>query len=89
MAEDDEIIVVEFEGNFDLDTVLDKKLQLVGIDTDNPVLKIDSKFYNLDIQDTIGTKLLFKYNKSDNDRLEYFTKTDKQISAHRVMVKPK
>jgi hypothetical protein len=88
MAEDESVedFVVEFEGNLDLDTVLDKKIQLIGIDTDKPVLKIDTKFYNLDIKDSLGTRLLFE---TKDDKLEFFTKTDKQISAHRVMIKPK
>lgn len=86
VAED---LVIEFEGNFDLDTVLDKKIQLIGIDTDTPVLKIDSKFYNLDMKDSIGTRLLFKNDTQTDDKLEFFTKTDKEISAHRVMIRPK
>lgn len=82
-----EDIVVEFEGNFDLDTVIDKKIQLIGIDTDEPVLKIDSKFYKIDVKDSIGTRLLFITN--GEDKLEYYAKTDKSIRAHRVIVKPK
>lgn len=82
-----EDIVIEFEGNFDLDSVTDKQLQLIGIDTEEPVLKIDSKFYKLDVKDSIGTRLLFK---TDADgKTEYLTKTDKMITARRVMIKPK
>lgn len=89
MAEEEgvEDIVIEFEGNFDLDSVTDKQLQLIGIDTDEPVLKIDSKFYRIDIKDSIGSRLILEQNK--DGKLEYYAKTDKVVTARRVMIKPK
>lgn len=91
MTEDEQFeeLVIEFEGNFDLDTVLNKKLQLVGLDTDEPVLKIGSKFYGVQLKNSIGTRLLFNYGHGPGDKVEFFSKTDKQITAHRVMVRPK
>lgn len=89
---DDELedVVIEFEGNFDLDAVLDKDIQMIGIDTNEPVLKIDTKFYRIDVKDSIGTRLLFKTAQDDKDaKLEFHCKTDKSITAHRVMIKPK
>lgn len=84
-----EDVIIEFEGNFDLDAVLDKDIQMIGIDTEEPVLKIDAKFYKIDVQDSIGTRLLFKCDNDDKSTIEYHDKTDKSILAHRVMVKPK
>lgn len=85
--EEVEDIVVEFEGNFDLESVKDKQLQVIGIDTDQPVLRIDSKFYKMDIKHSIGTRLILE---QDNQRkLRYYGKTDKVVTASRVMIKPK
>lgn len=90
MADDYETedIVIEFEGNFDLDSVTDKQLQVIGIDTDEPVLKIDSKFYKIETKNSIGSRLILEQNK-DNGKLEYYAKTDKVVTARRVMIKPK
>lgn len=82
-----EDVVIEFEGNFDLDSVKEKKFQLMGIDTEEPVLKIDSKFYKINMKDSIGTRLLFKHK--EDGKLVYHSKSDKVITARRVMVKPK
>lgn len=84
---DSEDIVIEFEGNFDLDSVTGKQLQLIGIDTDEPVLRIDTKFYKLDIKDSLGTKMLFAQDEAGS--LEYFAKTDKTVTARRVLLKSK
>lgn len=83
-----EDIIIEFEGNFDLDSVKDKQLQLIGVETDEPVLRIESKFYKLDIKDSLGTRLLFETDETDG-KTKYLTKSDKLIIAKRVMIKPK
>ena len=85
--EEVEDIVIEFEGNFDLESVTDKQLQVIGIDTDEPVLKIDSKFYKIEVKDSIGTRLIF--NQDESKKLRYYAKTDKVVNARRVMIKPK
>lgn len=84
---DYEDIVIEFEGNFNIDSVISKQLQIIGIDTDEPILKIDSKFYKIDVKDSIGSRLILKHG--DDGKLNYYTKTDKVVSASRVMIKPK
>lgn len=86
-AEETEDVVIEFEGNFDLESVTDKQIQLIGVDTDEPVLKIDSKYYKIDIKDSIGSKLILALRT--DGKLEYYTNTDKTITARRVMIKPK
>lgn len=90
MEDDTEVedVVIEFEGNFDLDGVTDKQIQVIGIDTSEPILNIDSKFYKIDVENSIGTRLLFKHDEGDG-KLRYYAKTDKVIKAHRVMIKPK
>lgn len=80
-----EDIVIEFEGNFDFDSVKDKQIDVIGIDTDEPVLKIESKFYKLSLQNSIGSRLLLKPNAEG--KLQYFAKTDKIVTARRVMLK--
>lgn len=85
--EDTEDIVIEFEGNFDLESVKDKQLKVIGIDTEEPLLKIGSKFYKIDIKDSIGSRLIFSHNQ--DGKLEYYAKTDKVATARRVMIKPK
>lgn len=82
-----EDVVIEFEGNFDLDGVRGKDIQLIGIDTDDPVLRIDSKFYKIDVKDSIGSRMIFE--QKDNGKLNYYAKTDKVLTARRVMIKPK
>ncbi|XP_050387952.1 uncharacterized protein LOC126804760 [Argentina anserina] len=82
-----EDIVIEFEGNFDLDSLADKQLQLLGIDTDEPVLKVDSKFYKIDVKDSIGSRLLLE--QDSDEKQKYYGKTDKVVTARRVIVKPK
>lgn len=86
--EETEDIVIEFEGNFELEGVQDKQLQLIGIDTDEPVLRIDSKFYKIDIKDSIGTRLILGVDDEDK-KFKYCTKTEKVVKAHRVILKPK
>lgn len=82
-----EDLVIEFEGNFDLDSLADKQLQILGIDTDEPVLKVDSKFYKIDVKDSIGSRLILQ--KESGGKMKYYGKTDKAVTARRVMVKPK
>lgn len=82
-----ENIVIEFEGNFDLEAVKDKQIRLLGIDTDEPVLKIGNKFYRIEVKDSIGSRLIF--DRDEEGKLGYCTKTDKVVTARRVMIKPK
>lgn len=84
---DIEDIVVEFEGNFDLSAVADKPLQIIGLDEEEPVLRIDTKFYKIDVKDSIGSRLIFK--RDSEGKLQFHSKTDKVVTARRVMVKPK
>ncbi|GLJ59188.1 hypothetical protein SUGI_1496750 [Cryptomeria japonica] len=88
MAEEEtEDLVIEFEGNFDLDSVRGQQIQVIGIDTDEPVLRIDSKFYKIDVKDSIGSRLILQQGM--DGKLSYYAKTDKVVTARRVMIKPK
>lgn len=87
MDEETEDVVIEFEGNFDLDGVKGKDIQVIGLDTDDPVLRIDSKFYKIDVKDSIGSRMIFE--QKDDGKLKYYAKTDKVMTARRVMIKPK
>lgn len=85
--EEFEDIVIEFEGNFDLESLKDKQLQMIGLNSDEPVLRIDSKYYKLDMKDSIGSRLILKHK--EDGKLEYFAKTDKVITARRAVLKSK
>lgn len=85
--EETEDLVIEFEGNFDLDSVRGQQIQVIGIDTDEPVLRIDSKFYKIDVKDSIGSRLILQQDAEG--KLGYYAKTDKVVTARRVMIKPK
>lgn len=89
MSEDSETedIVVEFEGNFDLAGIADKPVQIIGLDEDEPVLKIDSRFYKIDVKDSIGTRLIF--GRDNEGKLQFQSKSDKVVTAKRVLLKPK
>lgn len=87
MEEETEDVVIEFEGNFDIDSVKEKQIQIIGIDTDEPVLRIDSKFYKVDVKDSIGSRLILE--QQNDGKLKYYATTDKMMTARRVMIKPK
>lgn len=84
---DYEDVVIEFEGNFDFNSVRGKELKVIGIDTEEPIILIDQKYYKLDIKNSIGTRLLLE--KDSDKKLKYYGKTDKVAKARRVIVKQK
>lgn len=81
-----EELVIEFEGNFDIDRLAGTTMQLQDMDTDEPIIVVDKKYYKIDMQQTIGTRLL--HEKLPDGSLKYAFKTDKIMTAKRVMMKP-
>ncbi|KAI4486635.1 hypothetical protein M0804_006005 [Polistes exclamans] len=96
--EEDILVYVEFEGFVNNNIFSNGELQLdmIGIDTDHPIMQIDGRFYEGTYEDAVGTYMFF--DKDDqpvvNDpvfdqvpTLKYFGKTRKVLKMQRVFVK--
>ncbi|XP_017757269.1 PREDICTED: uncharacterized protein LOC108548702, partial [Eufriesea mexicana] len=91
------IVYVEFEG-LDGNVFSERQLQLdmIGIDTEHPIMQINGKFYEGTYEDVIGTYLFFmKHDKSIVDdpvfdivpNFKYFGKTRKFLRMQRIFIK--
>lgn len=102
VSEDEEevFVYVEFEGLVDSNVFNEKQLQLdmVGIDTEHPIMQINGKFYEGAYEDVGGTYLFFtKHHDSTLDdpvfdtasNLKYFAKTRKCLKMRRIFIKPR
>ncbi|XP_053987053.1 uncharacterized protein LOC128891900 [Hylaeus anthracinus] len=102
VPEDEEeiLVYVEFEGLVDDNVFSEEQLQLdmIGIDTDHPIMQINGKFYEGTYEDVCGTYMFFM--KSDNSTVEdpvfdvpsnlkYFGKTRKFLKMQRIFLKPR
>ncbi|XP_015174366.1 PREDICTED: uncharacterized protein LOC107065303 [Polistes dominula] len=96
--EEDILVYVEFEGFVNNNIFRNGELQLdiIGIDTDHPIMQIDGKFYEGTYEDAVGTYMFF--DKDDQPvihdpvfdqapTLKYFGKTRKILKMQRVFVK--
>lgn len=99
-SEDEEeiLVYVEFEGLVDGNVFSEKQLQLdmIGIDTEHPIMQINGKFYEGTYEDVIGTYMFF--TKNDNSTVDdpvfdvapnckYFAKTRKLLKMQRIFIK--
>ncbi|XP_017887184.1 general transcription factor 3C polypeptide 6 [Ceratina calcarata] len=102
VSEDEEeiLVYVEFEELTDSNVLSDKNLQLdmIGIDTEHPIMQINGKFYEGTYEDDCGTYMFFTKddNPTVNDpvfdvapNLKYFAKTRKSLKMRRVFIKPR
>lgn len=102
ICEDEEeiLVYVEFEGLEDGNVFSEEQLQLdmIGLDTEHPIMKINGKFYEGAYEDVIGTYMFFTRNDTlvaddplfdDIRSLEYFAKTRKILKMQRIFVKPR
>lgn len=102
LLEDEEemLVYVEFEGLTGSDTFSNQDLQLnmIGIDTEHPIMEINGRFYEGTYEDAMGTYMFFE--KDDNPKvddevfdkvpsLKYFAKTRKLLKMQRVFTKPR
>ncbi|KAM0730040.1 General transcription factor 3C polypeptide 6 [Formica fusca] len=102
LPEDEEemLVYVEFEGLVGSNVFNNEELQLdmIGIDTEHPIMQIDGRFYEGSYEDTVGTYMFFE--KDDNPHvddvvfdkvptLKYFAKTRKVLKMQRVFTKPR
>ncbi|KAK1119405.1 hypothetical protein K0M31_013235 [Melipona bicolor] len=101
ISEDEEeiLVYVEFEG-LDGNVFSEKQLQLdmIGIDTEHPIMQINGKFYEGSYEDVIGTYMFFA--KNDNTvvddpvfdvapNFKYVAKTRKFLKMQRIFIKPR
>ncbi|XP_033184689.1 uncharacterized protein LOC117154112 isoform X1 [Bombus vancouverensis nearcticus] len=98
-ADEEEILVyVEFEGLVDGNVFSEKELRLdmIGIDTEHPIMQINGKFYEGSYEDVVGTYMFF--TKNDNPMIDdpvfdaapnfqYFAKTRKCLKMQRIFTK--
>ncbi|KAF3422822.1 hypothetical protein E2986_09664 [Frieseomelitta varia] len=102
ISEDEEeiLVYVEFEGLVDGNVFSEKQLQLdmIGIDTEHPIMQINGKFYEGSYEDVIGTYMFFA--KNDNTivddpvfdvapNFKYVAKTRKFLKMQRIFIKPR
>nr|XP_033339042.1 general transcription factor 3C polypeptide 6 [Megalopta genalis] len=98
--EDEILVYVEFEGLVDGNVFSEEQLQLdmIGIDTEHPIMKINGKFYEGTYEDVGGTYMFFAKNDTlvANDpvfdeipSLKYFAKTRKILKMQRIFIKPR
>lgn len=102
LLEDEEemLVYVEFEGLTGSDTFSNQDLQMdmIGIDTEHPIMEINGRFYEGTYEDAMGTYMFFE--KDENPKvddevfdkvptLKYFAKTRKLLKMQRVFTKPR
>jgi len=98
--EDEMLVYVEFEGltGSDMFSHEDLQLDMIGIDTEHPIMEINGRFYEGTYEDAMGTYMFFE--KDDNPKvddevfdkvpsLKYFAKTRKLLKMQRVFTKPR
>lgn len=99
-SEEEMLVYVEFEGFEGSNAFNNKDLQLdmIGIDTGNPVMQINGRFYEGTYEDAVGTYMFFEkdnnvqvddiaFDKVPN--LKYLAKTRKILKMQRVFTKPR
>ncbi|XP_076674310.1 uncharacterized protein LOC143372194 [Andrena cerasifolii] len=102
LSEDEEeiLVYVEFEGLVDGNGFSEKQLQLdmIGVDTEHPIMQINGRFYEGAYEDLAGTYMFFTSDDTSvvNDHvfdaasnLKYFAKTRKFLKMQRIFIKPR
>ncbi|XP_043254498.1 uncharacterized protein LOC122398564 [Colletes gigas] len=102
LPEDEEeiFVYVEFEGPLDGNVFSQEQLQLdmIGIDTEHPIMQINGKFYEGTYEDVNGTYMFFTKNDTSvvddpvfdvAPDLKYFAKSKKFLKMQRVFMKPR
>ncbi|GAB0088603.1 hypothetical protein DMENIID0001_030600 [Sergentomyia squamirostris] len=73
------------------------KFKIVGLESENPVIQINNKFFKGEYQDTIGTNLFFEqegnqpefdavFRKNPEKTYKYMTKTNKSLVMKRIFL---
>ncbi|XP_076232065.1 uncharacterized protein LOC143177785 [Calliopsis andreniformis] len=97
-SEEEILVYVEFEGVVDSNIFSEEQLQLdmIGIDTEHPIMQINGRFYEGTYEDICGTCMFFVRDDDSvvNDpvfdatsNLRYFAKTRKSLKMQRIFIK--
>ncbi|XP_032959402.1 general transcription factor 3C polypeptide 6 isoform X1 [Rhinolophus ferrumequinum] len=96
--EEEQLVLVELSGIIDSDLLLkcENKCKILGIDTERPILQVDSYVFAGEYEDTLGTCVIFEENIEHVDTegnnktvLKYKCHTMKKLSMTRTLLTEK
>ncbi|XP_046958362.1 general transcription factor 3C polypeptide 6 [Lynx rufus] len=96
--EAEQLVLVELSGIIDSDFLskCDNKCKILGIDTERPILQVDSYVFAGEYEDTLGTCVIFEENVEHGDAegsnrtvLKYKCHTMKKLSMTRTLLTEK
>ena len=99
---EEQCILVEFAGNTGSDALNQDKISInvLGMETDKPIIKIGRHLYEGKYYDTIGTELFFTEAQGEppsdtlfdtklEKKLEFYGKTNTKLVISRTFAKPR
>ncbi|XP_048210488.1 general transcription factor 3C polypeptide 6 [Perognathus longimembris pacificus] len=98
VEEEEQFVLVELTGIIDSDFLskCEKKCKILGIDTERPILQVDSYVFAGEYEDTLGTCVIFEENVehvdaegNDKTLLKYKCHTMKKLSMTRTLLTEK
>ncbi|XP_069867186.1 general transcription factor 3C polypeptide 6 [Dipodomys merriami] len=98
VEEEEQYVLVELTGIIDSDFLskCEKKCKILGIDTERPILQVDSYVFAGEYEDTLGTCVIFEENVehvdaegNDKTLLKYKCHTMKKLSMTRTLLTEK
>uniref|UniRef100_A0A8C9J132 General transcription factor 3C polypeptide 6 n=1 Tax=Panthera tigris altaica TaxID=74533 RepID=A0A8C9J132_PANTA len=96
--EEEQLVLVELSGIIDSDFLskCENKCKILGIDTERPILQVDSYVFAGEYEDTLGTCVIFEENVEHGDAegsnrtvLKYKCHTMKKLSMTRTLLTEK
>ncbi|XP_054578378.1 general transcription factor 3C polypeptide 6 isoform X2 [Eptesicus fuscus] len=96
--EEEQLVLVELSGIIDSDFLskCENKCKILGIDTERPILQVDSYVFAGEYEDTLGTCVIFEENVEHVDAegnnktvLKYKCHTMKKLSMTRTLLTEK
>ncbi|VFV35339.1 general transcription factor 3c [Lynx pardinus] len=97
-GQDEQLVLVELSGIIDSDFLskCENKCKILGIDTERPILQVDSYVFAGEYEDTLGTCVIFEENVEHGDAegsnrtvLKYKCHTMKKLSMTRTLLTEK
>jgi general transcription factor 3C polypeptide 6 len=98
---EEQYILVEFAGNTGSDALNQENvsIKVLGMETDEPIIKIGNQLYEGKYYDTIGTELFFTEAEGEppsdtlfdtklEKKLEFYGKTNTKLVVSRAFAKP-
>ncbi|XP_036174300.1 general transcription factor 3C polypeptide 6 isoform X3 [Myotis myotis] len=98
VEEEEQLVLVELSGIIDSDFLskCENKCKILGIDTERPILQVDSYVFAGEYEDTLGTCVIFEENVEHVDAegnnktvLKYKCHTMKKLSMTRTLLTEK